>query len=484
MPRLSRRSFLAASAALAARPAAGAVSASGEVDVVIVGAGAAGIAAARRIAAAKRKLRGDRSGRSRRRPLHHRYDALSACPTTAAPTGSDLPDVNPVAKAGAAPRGSISIRRRQAKGAHRPTLRAEGELEDFLAARCAPIARSSSGARKADVACGQALPQRPRRLAAGGRVRARPVRLRQGACGSLRRGFREIGRTRRRCLLPAGFRHAARQLAEGLPVELSTPVTAIDLRPPSVEVETPKGTSVARAAIVTASTNVIAAGNIKFTPALPARQLDAMAKLALGSYDRIALELADNPLGLESDELVFEKSSGTSTAATPRQRFRHAALLRRRRAATSARSCRQGEAAMVDFAADWLADLLRRGHEKGDQAHGMRRLDQGAVGARRLFRRAPGGHSRRAASSWSRCTTRSVSPARPRTRRCGARSAVPGNPASAPPMRCCTGSAVRRSRFRSKPRRQLPKSKREPKRPAPAQRQRFEAQPRIMRDGY
>ena len=29
-----------------------------------------------------------------------------------------------------------------------------------------------------------------------------------------------------------------------------------------------------------------------------------------------------------------------------------------------------------------------------------------------------------------------------------------------------------------------PKSKREPKRPAPAQRQRFEAQPRIMRDGY
>ena len=29
-----------------------------------------------------------------------------------------------------------------------------------------------------------------------------------------------------------------------------------------------------------------------------------------------------------------------------------------------------------------------------------------------------------------------------------------------------------------------PKSKRAPKRPAPAQRQRFEAQPRIMRDGY
>ena len=52
----SRRSFLAASAALAARPAAAATApSSGPFDVVIVGAGAAGIAAARRLAAAGRR---------------------------------------------------------------------------------------------------------------------------------------------------------------------------------------------------------------------------------------------------------------------------------------------------------------------------------------------------------------------------------------------------------------------------------------------
>src|ERR1700730_9864135 len=54
-PGLSRRSFLAASAALAARPAYSATAtptASGSFDVAIVGAGAAGIAAARKIAAA------------------------------------------------------------------------------------------------------------------------------------------------------------------------------------------------------------------------------------------------------------------------------------------------------------------------------------------------------------------------------------------------------------------------------------------------
>ena len=43
---LNRRTFIAGSAAIASAPALGAVSASGETDVAIIGAGAAGIAAA------------------------------------------------------------------------------------------------------------------------------------------------------------------------------------------------------------------------------------------------------------------------------------------------------------------------------------------------------------------------------------------------------------------------------------------------------
>jgi len=56
MPRLSRRSFLAASAAVLARPARSAPAPTAPPDdIVIVGAGAAGIAAARRIGAAGRR---------------------------------------------------------------------------------------------------------------------------------------------------------------------------------------------------------------------------------------------------------------------------------------------------------------------------------------------------------------------------------------------------------------------------------------------
>src|SRR3569833_4651653 len=56
MPRLSRRSFLAASAALMASPACAAKPPGEDADVVVSGAGAAGIAAARRLMAEKLRV--------------------------------------------------------------------------------------------------------------------------------------------------------------------------------------------------------------------------------------------------------------------------------------------------------------------------------------------------------------------------------------------------------------------------------------------
>jgi monoamine oxidase len=99
-------------------------------------------------------------------------------------------------------------------------------------------------------------------------------------------------------------------------VRLATPAARIHWSGRvGVEVETAQGTIDARAAIVTASTNVLAAGKIRFAPELPKRQRDAIEQLRLGSYDHITLELPGNPLGLRSDELVFEKSTSASTAA-------------------------------------------------------------------------------------------------------------------------------------------------------------------------
>ena len=56
MSGLSRRSFLAVSAAVVAAPSVVRAQGGADLDVAIIGAGAAGIAAARRIAAAKRRF--------------------------------------------------------------------------------------------------------------------------------------------------------------------------------------------------------------------------------------------------------------------------------------------------------------------------------------------------------------------------------------------------------------------------------------------
>ncbi|MCY1127316.1 NAD(P)/FAD-dependent oxidoreductase [Frigidibacter sp. RF13] len=81
------------------------------------------------------------------------------------------------------------------------------------------------------------------------------------------------------------------RMAEGLPVRLNAPVTAIAERPGGVRVEGPGGAIDARAAIVTVSTNVLLSGAISL-PKGPARDLlDEMAHVPCGSYEKVALAL-------------------------------------------------------------------------------------------------------------------------------------------------------------------------------------------------
>ena len=167
MPRLSRRSFLAASAAFAARPAlAAAAPTAGPVDVVIVGAGAAGIAAARRIAAAGRRF-----------VLLEAADHIGGrCITDTRTFGVPfdrgahwihMPDLNPLTKLAAAAAGSKSIRRRPSQKVRIGRRYArEGEMEDFLAAQVRANRAIADAARKGRLALRAGSAERSWRLAA------------------------------------------------------------------------------------------------------------------------------------------------------------------------------------------------------------------------------------------------------------------------------------------------------------------------------
>jgi monoamine oxidase len=79
-----------------------------------------------------------------------------------------------------------------------------------------------------------------------------------------------------------------------VPVRLSSPVTRIAYRDAEVRVDTPKASYSARRAVVTVSTGVLAAGKIAFDPPLPRRKLEAIAGLPMGLLNKVILEFGQD----------------------------------------------------------------------------------------------------------------------------------------------------------------------------------------------
>ena len=369
MKRLSRRSFLAASAAVAAGPALAAprprpepapppeVGRSGNVDAVIVGAGAAGIAAARRLAAANRRFV----------LLEAADQAGGRCITDSKTFGVPYDrgahwiysaDINPVARLAtqtgleiypAPPGQRMRIGRRYAR---------EGEMEDFLAGLVRANTAIADAARKSDVACMQVLPKD-----LGEWRSSIDFVLGPYGCGKDLSEVSTVDLSRsierdNSAFCRQGFGTLLAKLAAGLPLQLAAPVTGIEYwSRRSIAVQTTKGQFQAGAVIVTISTNVLTAGKIKFTPELPKRHLDAAGRLKLGSFDHVALELTGNPLGLRADELVFEKSESKQTAAIFANVSGSTLCVVDIGGSFGRDLSAKGEAAMIDFAITWLGGL-------------------------------------------------------------------------------------------------------------------------------
>jgi monoamine oxidase len=360
---MTRRDLLSAAAGLAAAPVLG-VRAWGaplprDADIVVIGAGAAGISAARRIMAANRKvIVVEASGHIGGRCLTD--TATFDVPFDRGARWVHNPETNPMIKlaraaaldiAAAPPGQGIRIGRRNARA---------GETEEFLAALVRANRTIDDASRgKADVNCASVLPKD-----LGDWAGTVEFVLGANATGKDLKDISALDKARApdRNNAPIACRQGLgtlmAKLGEQIPVSLSTPASRVSWSNRNVTVETPAGRIVARAAVVTVSSNVLSAGSIKFTPDIPKRQLDAAAKLSLGSFDRIALQLSGNPLGLGRDDIFIEQSSSTRTA-----------LLFANMAGSSLCSidvagsfgrdlAAQGEPAMVAFAVEWLTKLF------------------------------------------------------------------------------------------------------------------------------
>jgi monoamine oxidase len=360
--KITRRGFLSASAAFALTPAAGrnawSAPVSREADIVVIGAGAAGIAAARRIMAANRKvIVVEASGQIGGRCLTDSatFDApfdrgarwmhnpeVSAMVKLARSAGFDLVPASPGRK--------IRIGRRFARA---------GETEEFLAALVrANRAIDEASRGRADVTCAAALPKD-----LGDWAGAVEFVLGASATGKDLQDISVLDKAHAQDRSSAvgcrqGLGALIVRLGEQIPVSLSTPANRVVWSTRDVSVATQAGKIAARAAIITVSSNVLAAGMIKFDPDIPKRYLDAASKLTLGSYDRIALQLQGNPLGLSRDDVLIEQSNSMRTALLTAN-IGSSTLCTIDVAGSFGRDLSaQGERAMVAFAQEWLAKLF------------------------------------------------------------------------------------------------------------------------------
>jgi monoamine oxidase len=113
--------------------------------------------------------------------------------------------------------------------------------------------------------------------------------------------------------VPEGVGLLVARWAVHVPVRTSARVVRIDSTAPLVRIVTPSGDVQARAAIVTVPVGVLAAGAIGFAPPLKADKRAAIAALPMALYDKVAVGLSRHVIDAPADARV--------TALTPHGRI-------------------------------------------------------------------------------------------------------------------------------------------------------------------
>ena len=111
-----------------------------------------------------------------------------------------------------------------------------------------------------------------------------------------------------------GYGALVARFGADVPVDLATPVRRILWDVPGVAVVTDRGTIRARAVIVTASPAVLAFEEILFSPELPEAHMQAFYDLPMGMLTKVPIEIRGTRLGLQPfDDLLIERRPATTS---------------------------------------------------------------------------------------------------------------------------------------------------------------------------
>ena len=328
---------------------------SSEVDVAVIGAGAAGIGAARRL----------RDAGTVSVVVLEARDRVGGRVHTVAPAGFPLDrgaewlhsaDRNPLSPM--AQRLGFSVHRRPPEWTTR--LRRSGETieaeAEWIALREAQSrARRQAAAEPADRSLASLL-------SPGGRWN--PLLDATSTWGngaeldrvSVKDNVRyEDSGTNWR--LGEGYGSLFKALAEGLPVAREAAVSRVDHRGRKIRLDTARGTVTAARVIVTVPTSIIAQEVIRFDPPLPDK-LAAAAGLPLGVDDKLFISLEGAVPGCEHDIYLVGSTTSRETMSYQLRPLDRPAIYCFVGGRFAAALEREGEAAMFDFAGGELTRLL------------------------------------------------------------------------------------------------------------------------------
>lgn len=114
-------------------------------------------------------------------------------------------------------------------------------------------------------------------------------------------GYADYDDTQANWIVGGGMGALIEKLAAGLPIRTNCPVRAITTQTSGVRIDTDQGRLTARAVIVTASNNLLLSGAIRFENGCARPVLDLMAQLPCGSYEKVALAFDQLPFAATDD---------------------------------------------------------------------------------------------------------------------------------------------------------------------------------------
>jgi len=204
-----------------------------------------------------------------------------------------------------------------------------------------------------------------------------------------------------------GYGALVARYGEGLPVSLATPATRIAWGDRAVVVETGRGTVNARAAVIAVPTNVLAGGAIRFDPPLPIAKQEAFHNIPLGNAEKIVFRVEENLLGMRPGVFGVARADVSYTAGYQFHPFERPLVIGFLGGSCARELAAAGEEAMTAFGIDelvrmfgadvrrhisksavtkWAGDpFIRGGYSAARPGHAHRRADLAAPLDGKLF---------------------------------------------------------------------------------------------------